>query len=107
MAGQPVQILRVKENHSVEFNESELERILLADNVKDRPVVVISIAGAYRQGKSFLLSFLLRYLKNNGDPTGWKTQMPHSVAFMAPGRHTRDNGHSTLGQSVLGKTVAQ
>ncbi|KAL1479456.1 hypothetical protein MTO96_051823 [Rhipicephalus appendiculatus] len=66
MGGRPVQILRVNDGHGVEFNKSELERILLDDSVKDRPVVVISIAGAYRQGKSFLLNFFLWYLKNNG-----------------------------------------
>ncbi|KAL1482523.1 hypothetical protein MTO96_033738 [Rhipicephalus appendiculatus] len=66
MGGEPVQILRVKDAESIEFNERELERILLADHVKDRPVVVVSVAGAYRQGKSFLLSFFLRYLQNNG-----------------------------------------
>ncbi|KAH7939123.1 hypothetical protein HPB52_007083 [Rhipicephalus sanguineus] len=66
MGGEPVQILRVKDGHSVEFNEAKLERILLADHVKDRPVVVISVAGAYRQGKSFLLCFLLRFLRNIG-----------------------------------------
>ncbi|KAL1479461.1 hypothetical protein MTO96_051826 [Rhipicephalus appendiculatus] len=66
MGGEPVQIFRVVDGQSVEFNESELERILLARGVKDLPVVVISVAGAYRQGKSFLLSFFLRYLKNNG-----------------------------------------
>ncbi|KAL3218826.1 hypothetical protein MRX96_031361 [Rhipicephalus microplus] len=65
MGGEPVQIIRVKVDHSIEFNEPELKRILLADHVKDRPVVVISIAGEYRQGKSFLLSFFLRYLQNN------------------------------------------
>ncbi|KAL1421934.1 hypothetical protein MTO96_003927 [Rhipicephalus appendiculatus] len=65
MSGEPVQIIRVKDGHSIEFNEPELERILLADNVKDRPVVVISIAGEYRQGKSFVLSFFLRYLRSN------------------------------------------
>ncbi|XP_049274101.1 atlastin-1 isoform X2 [Rhipicephalus sanguineus] len=66
MGGEPVQIFRVKDDHGVEFNEAELKHILLADHVKDRPVVVISVAGEYRQGKSFLLCFLLRFLKNNG-----------------------------------------
>ncbi|KAL1421940.1 hypothetical protein MTO96_003932 [Rhipicephalus appendiculatus] len=70
MGGEPVQILRVKNGHDIEFNESELERILLTDHVKNRPVVVISVAGEYRQGKSFLLSFFLRYLRNNGR-SGW------------------------------------
>uniref|UniRef100_A0A131XEE8 Putative guanylate-binding protein n=1 Tax=Hyalomma excavatum TaxID=257692 RepID=A0A131XEE8_9ACAR len=75
MIGEPVQILRVKdEGDAIEFNESELRSILLDERVKDKPVVVISVAGAYRQGKSFLLSFLLRYLRSNGQSV-WKEDM--------------------------------
>ncbi|XP_037524731.2 atlastin-1-like isoform X2 [Rhipicephalus sanguineus] len=93
MDGRPVQILRVKDGHSVEFNESELERILLSDHVKDRPVVVISVAGAYRQGKSFLLSFLLRYLRNNGG-SNWMedTDTPLSGFQWRPGSTRETTG---------------
>ncbi|XP_075727548.1 atlastin-2 [Rhipicephalus microplus] len=70
MGGEPVQILRVIDDQRVEFKDTELQRILLADNVKDKPVVVISIAGSYRQGKSFFLSFFLRYLRSN-DRSKW------------------------------------
>uniref|UniRef100_L7LZS3 Putative guanylate-binding protein n=1 Tax=Rhipicephalus pulchellus TaxID=72859 RepID=L7LZS3_RHIPC len=66
MSGEPVQILRVQDGQTIVFNERVLKDILLADHVKDRPVVVVSIAGAYRQGKSFLLNFLLTYLRHNG-----------------------------------------
>ncbi|KAL1421937.1 hypothetical protein MTO96_003930 [Rhipicephalus appendiculatus] len=74
MSGEPVQIVRVRDGRNIEFNEDALERILLADHVKDRPVVVISIAGAYRQGKSFLQSFFVRYLRHNGQPS-WIEEM--------------------------------
>lgn len=74
MSGEPVQIVRVKDGRNIEFNEHALERILLADHVKDRPVVVISIAGAYRQGKSFLQSFFVRYLRHNGR-SSWIEEM--------------------------------
>uniref|UniRef100_A0A6M2CIZ2 Putative guanylate-binding protein n=1 Tax=Rhipicephalus microplus TaxID=6941 RepID=A0A6M2CIZ2_RHIMP len=69
MGGEPVQILRVEDGKSIVFNERVLKEVLLAARVKDRPVVVVSIAGAYRQGKSFLLNFLLTYLRNNGQPS--------------------------------------
>lgn len=60
-----VQILRFNSSsESFELVEGELERILLVKNVKDREVVVVSIAGAFRKGKSFLLNFFIRYLIN-------------------------------------------
>ena len=33
------------------------------DEVRDRKVVVLSVAGAFRKGKSFLLDFIIRYLE--------------------------------------------
>lgn len=39
-----------------------MNEILLSEEVKDKKVVVISVAGAFRKGKSFLLDFILRYL---------------------------------------------
>lgn len=39
-----------------------VQEILLSDDVRDKKVVVLSVAGAFRKGKSFLLDFLLRYL---------------------------------------------
>ena len=35
---------------------------MLSDEVKDKKVVVVSVAGAFRKGKSFLLDFFIRYL---------------------------------------------
>lgn len=56
-----IQILRI-ENHTLRFEKTELERILLTEEIKDRHIVVFSIAGSFRKGKSFILNFFLRYL---------------------------------------------
>lgn len=59
-----VQVVELnKESRSFELSVGDLERILLGENVKDREVAVISIAGAFRKGKSFLLNFFLKYLQ--------------------------------------------
>lgn len=49
-------------NHTLQLEINELKRLLKAENIKDRYVVVVSIAGKCRQGKSFLLNLLIRYL---------------------------------------------
>ena len=53
-----------REEHKFELNTEALEEVLLSEDVRDKPVVVVSVAGAFRKGKSFLLDFLLRYLQN-------------------------------------------
>jgi atlastin len=62
MGGRPIQIVVSRDDHSFELDEDALEAILLQDHVKDKNVVVVSVAGAFRKGKSFLLDFFLRYL---------------------------------------------
>ncbi|XP_065185002.1 atlastin-1-like [Sycon ciliatum] len=64
----PLQIIVAKEDHSFELNEEALGQILLRDDVRNKKVVVVSVAGAFRKGKSFLLDFFLRYM--NFSPTG-------------------------------------
>lgn len=58
----PVQIVSHAENHSFQLELNNLKQILEIDKIKNRDVVVVSIAGAFRKGKSFLLNFFLRYL---------------------------------------------
>lgn len=61
--GRPIPIVLAEENHQFILDEGALEKILLKDEIKDRNVVVVSVAGAFRKGKSFLLDFFLRYMK--------------------------------------------
>uniref|UniRef100_A0A0R3S0R0 GB1/RHD3-type G domain-containing protein n=1 Tax=Elaeophora elaphi TaxID=1147741 RepID=A0A0R3S0R0_9BILA len=54
----PVQIIEtLDEQHQFRLDEGALEKVLLSPDVS-----VISVAGAFRKGKSFLLNFFLRYL---------------------------------------------
>ena len=65
MEGRPIQIVLAKEDHTFELDEEALASIVCQDHVKDKHIAVVSVAGAFRKGKSFLLDFLLRFLKSN------------------------------------------
>lgn len=59
----PIQIVTPDGNHG--FNTTNfniLKQILASDDLKDRQIVVVSVAGALRKGKSFLLNFFIKYL---------------------------------------------
>ncbi|KAK6466372.1 atlastin-3 [Huso huso] len=59
----PVQIVHVhKQEHTFELDVVALESVLLQEGVRDLDVVVVSVAGAFRKGKSFLLDFMLRFM---------------------------------------------
>lgn len=62
ITGRPLQIITTTEDHKFELDEELLTQVLNRDEVKDRFVVVVSVAGAFRKGKSFLLDFFLRYM---------------------------------------------
>ena len=61
----PICILEALDDHTFELNVEALESILLKPSISNKKVVVVSVAGAFRKGKSFLLDFFLRYLQNN------------------------------------------
>lgn len=62
--GQPVQLVGLDENGDLYLDAEALSSCLEQEEVKDTPVCLISIIGEQRQGKSFLLNFLLRRFKN-------------------------------------------
>lgn len=49
--------------HEFRLAEDLLEAVLLDPRVADKEVAVVSVAGAFRKGKSFLLNFFLRFLQ--------------------------------------------
>lgn len=70
----PVQIVNVDlETREFVLDVEALSGILLREECRDKPVCVISIAGDFRKGKSFLLNFLLRYL-NAGGESDWMSE---------------------------------
>jgi atlastin len=59
--GKPKQVITIKD-HKLHLDVDALKEILHNTECKSLPVAVVSVAGAYRTGKSFLLDFFLRYL---------------------------------------------
>ncbi len=51
-----------KHTDAITLNTDAVEKVLLCKNIRDKPVVVVSVCGGYRQGKSFILDYFLRYL---------------------------------------------
>ncbi|XP_077531300.1 atlastin-2-like isoform X3 [Haemaphysalis longicornis] len=68
--GRPLQILRPKDDGTFEMDKEALRGILLSPHVRDKPVAIVSVAGAFRKGKSFLLGFFLRYMRS-ADKDNW------------------------------------
>ncbi|CRK86731.1 CLUMA_CG000564, isoform A [Clunio marinus] len=62
--GEPLTIIKFNSN-GIDFNKALLDEILLHEKVKDRKVVILAIAGAFRKGKSFFLDYCLRFLYAN------------------------------------------
>lgn len=62
MEASALQIVTTGDEHTFVLDEDTLTEVLLQNELKDRFVVVTSVAGAFRKGKSFLLDFFLRYM---------------------------------------------
>lgn len=55
--GYPVQIIDITKDHKFKLDEDNLKSILNHPKARLKKVCVVSVAGAFRKGKSFLLDF--------------------------------------------------
>lgn len=65
LGGHPIQIVDITSDHKFKLNEENLQSVLNNPKARMKKVSVLSVAGAFRKGKSFLLDFFLRYLTRN------------------------------------------
>nr|XP_039256692.1 atlastin-like isoform X1 [Styela clava] len=64
--GEVVQILKQDEDNKLVLDQNALVGMLRHPSIGNRPVSIITIAGPFRTGKSFMMNFFLRYLRNKG-----------------------------------------
>lgn len=57
-------IVSINSDETFTLNEDALAGILKNKEIDDHKVVILSIFGTYRKGKSFVMNFFLRYLQN-------------------------------------------
>jgi hypothetical protein len=60
-----IQILKVKkegEIYVLRSNPDGIDEIFNNQHVRDRKIVLVSVVGVFRMGKSFLLDYCLRFL---------------------------------------------
>ncbi len=63
--GKPIQIISF-DNRKLKLRKQELDKILNnKDELEGMPIAVLSVVGAYRTGKSFLLSWMERFLSSD------------------------------------------
>ncbi|KAL7015365.1 hypothetical protein ACKWTF_016414 [Chironomus riparius] len=60
--GSPTTILTISRDKQLNLNNEKLQEIFNHPDVTDRQIVVISIIGVPKKGKSFILNYCLRYL---------------------------------------------
>lgn len=61
--GKPLQVVQLDtDKHRIRLDEKLLGEILSHEDVQNTKVMLLSVSGAFRQGKSFLLNFFIKYL---------------------------------------------
>lgn len=62
--GNPINIMEQIDT-GLQYDKVSLNEIFCHDEVKDREIVVFSIVGAFRQGKSYFMDYCLRFMYGN------------------------------------------
>lgn len=88
--GYPVQIVDITKEHTFYLNEENLQSILNHPRARNKKVCVVSVAGAFRKGKSFLLDFFLRYLSRGGRDDWMGSEEEPLTGFHWKGGSERD-----------------
>jgi hypothetical protein len=60
--GKSVKVMSEGDPKTLKVDYEFLDKVLLHPEVKDRSIVMFSIVGALREGKSFFLDYCLRFL---------------------------------------------
>ena len=63
MVGAAKQIIFFDDGKKLKLNKGDLANILNQEHVRGLSIAILSVIGGYRTGKSFLLSWLVRYFK--------------------------------------------
>mmetsp|Transcript_7221 Transcript_7221/g.9417 ORF Transcript_7221/g.9417 Transcript_7221/m.9417 type:complete len:524 (+) Transcript_7221:263-1834(+) len=83
--GRAVKIIDIDESgEAFVLKEKALKKIF--ERVPaDMPISLVSVVGAFRTGKSFLLDFFLRYLRNTGDKPDLNYEKPPEMGWIEEG----------------------
>lgn len=61
-----LQTVSTANGNVIRLDEDALKSVFLRPEVANYPIMLLSVSGAFRKGKSFLLNFLLRFLREKG-----------------------------------------
>jgi len=60
--GEPITVMKFSDAGEVVVDYEKLEKIFNQPEIQDRKIVILSLIGAFRGGKSYLLNYCLRFL---------------------------------------------
>mmetsp|Transcript_11982 Transcript_11982/g.13795 ORF Transcript_11982/g.13795 Transcript_11982/m.13795 type:complete len:523 (+) Transcript_11982:304-1872(+) len=99
MTGKAVKIIDIDETgEAFVLNEKALKKIF-GQVPPDMPVSLVSVVGAFRTGKSFLLDFFLRYLRNTSESPDLDYSSPPNMDWMTEGGKLEGHGTNKGGFS--------